>query len=151
MASLDVRLLRDCVAKLDRPVRKGSVGFNRRFMLPFEGATASLAASDATLTPSKQRAAVAVDGRAAWQAASGSARLLCAIASGRSPTPKPSDSHGNIDQGHIVYYRANKHDCSTCLLKPQCTTAPMRKVTRDVDEDVLMRLRLAFTSAPTQT
>jgi hypothetical protein len=68
-------LLADCVAKLDRPVRKGSVGFDHRFMLPFEGATASLAASDATLTPGKQRAAVAVDGRAAWQAASGSARL----------------------------------------------------------------------------
>src|SRR5881396_2406688 len=44
-------------------------------MLPFEGAAASLAAPDATLTPGKQRAAVAVDGRAAWQAASSSARL----------------------------------------------------------------------------
>src|SRR5262245_29477919 len=71
----DVRFDGDCVAKLDRPVQKGSVGFDHRFMLPFEGATASLAASDATLTPGKQRAAVAVDGRAAWQAASGSARL----------------------------------------------------------------------------
>jgi Transposase domain (DUF772) len=24
---------------------------------------------------------------------------------------------GNIDQGHIVYYRANKKDCSGCTLK----------------------------------
>jgi Transposase DDE domain len=57
-------------------------------------------------------------------------------------------STGNIDQGHIVYYRANKHDCSTCLLKPKCTTAPMRKVTRDVNEDVRDRVRaLANTEA----
>jgi IS5 family transposase len=34
-------------------------------------------------------------------------------------------STGNIDQGHIVYYRANKNDCSACSLKPKCTTAPM--------------------------
>src|SRR5262245_34666947 len=26
-------------------------------------------------------------------------------------------STGNIDQGHIVYYRANKPDCSACSLK----------------------------------
>jgi transposase len=57
-------------------------------------------------------------------------------------------STGNIDQGHIVYYRANKNDCSTCLLKPKCTTAPMRKVTRDVNEDVRDRVRaLANTEA----
>jgi transposase len=57
-------------------------------------------------------------------------------------------STGNVDQGHIVYYRANKHDCSTCLLKPKCTTAPMRKVTRDVNEDVRDRVRaLANTEA----
>jgi transposase len=57
-------------------------------------------------------------------------------------------STGNIDQGHIVYYRANKNDCSTCLLKPKCTTAPMRKVTRDVNEDVRDQVRaLANTEA----
>src|SRR3981081_4591446 len=44
-------------------------------------------------------------------------------------------STGNIGQGHIVYYRANRNDCSACSLKPKCTTAPMRKVTRDVNED----------------
>jgi transposase len=36
-------------------------------------------------------------------------------------------STGNIDQGHIVYYRAKKSDCSTCLLKPKCTTATGRR------------------------
>jgi transposase len=57
-------------------------------------------------------------------------------------------STGNIDQGHTVYYRANKSDCSICSLKPKCTTAVMRKVTRDVDEDVRERVRaLAHTEA----
>jgi hypothetical protein len=35
-------------------------------------------------------------------------------------------STGDIDQGHIVYYRANKNDCSICSLKPKCTTAVVR-------------------------
>ena len=57
-------------------------------------------------------------------------------------------STGNIDQGHIVYYRANKNDCSVCALKPKCTTAAVRKVTRDLDEDVRDRVRaLAGTEA----
>src|SRR5689334_8704059 len=57
-------------------------------------------------------------------------------------------STGNIDQGHIVYYRANKKDCSACSLKQKCTTAPMRKVTRDINEDVRDRVRaLANTEA----
>jgi DDE family transposase/transposase-like protein DUF772 len=53
---------------------------------------------------------------------------------------------GNIDQGHIVYYRANKKDCSACTLKPRYTTAAMRKVTRDLNEDVRDRA-LANTDA----
>ena len=57
-------------------------------------------------------------------------------------------STGNIDQGHIVYYRASKNDCSTCSLKPKCTTAAARKITRDLDEDVRDRVRaLANTEA----
>jgi transposase len=57
-------------------------------------------------------------------------------------------STGNIDQGHIVYYRANKKDCSACSLKPKCTTAAVRKVTRDVNEDVRDQVRaLANTEA----
>ena len=57
-------------------------------------------------------------------------------------------STGNIDQGHIVYYRANKSDCSACSLKPKCTTAPMRKVTRDLNEEVRDHVRaLANTEA----
>jgi len=38
-------------------------------------------------------------------------------------------STGNIDQGHIVYYRASKSDCSQCSLKPKCTIATARKIT----------------------
>jgi transposase len=57
-------------------------------------------------------------------------------------------STGNIDQGHTVYYRATKSVCSTCSLKPKCTTAVVRKVTRDIDEDVRDRVRaLANTEA----
>jgi len=57
-------------------------------------------------------------------------------------------STGNIDQGHIVYYRASKNDCSGCALKPKCTTAVVRKITRDLNEDVRDRVRaLANTEA----
>jgi transposase len=50
-------------------------------------------------------------------------------------------STGNIDQRRILYYRANRNDCSACSLKPKCTTAIVRKVTRDIDEDVRERVR----------
>ena len=57
-------------------------------------------------------------------------------------------STGNIDQGHIVYYRASKNDCSRCSLKPKCTAATVRKITRDLNEDVRDRVRaLANTEA----
>ena len=64
------------------------------------------------------------------------------------PGGKALASTGNIDQGHIVYYKANKSDCAACSLKPKCTTAVMRKVTRDVDEDIRDHVRaLAHTEA----
>ena len=50
-------------------------------------------------------------------------------------------STGNIDQGHIVHYRASKNDCSICSLKPKCPTAVLRKITRDLNEDVRDRVR----------
>jgi hypothetical protein len=57
-------------------------------------------------------------------------------------------STGNIDQGHILYYRANKKDCSACALKLRCTTATVREVTRDLNEDVRDSVRaLANTDA----
>jgi hypothetical protein len=55
---------------------------------------------------------------------------------------------GVIDQGRILPYRASTNDCSICALKPQCTTAPARKVSRDIDEDVRDQVRaLANTEA----
>ena len=39
-----------------------------------------------------------------------------------------------IDQGRILPYRASTTDCSICALKPQCTTAASRKVSRDIDK-----------------
>ena len=57
-------------------------------------------------------------------------------------------STGSVDQGRIVHYRASKSDCSICSLKSKCTTAVVRKVTRDIDEDVRDRVRaLANTAA----
>jgi IS5 family transposase len=50
-------------------------------------------------------------------------------------------STGNIDQGRIIYYRANQNDCSTCALKLKCTTAVVRKLTRDLDEEVREHVR----------
>ena len=55
---------------------------------------------------------------------------------------------GIVDQGRILPYQASKNDCSICALKPQCTTAVARKVSRDIDEDVREQVRaLANTEA----
>jgi transposase len=43
---------------------------------------------------------------------------------------------GVVDQGRILPYRASTNDCSICKLKPRCTSAVARKVSRDIDEDV---------------
>jgi hypothetical protein len=48
---------------------------------------------------------------------------------------------GVVDQGRILPYRASTTDCSICALKPQCTTAVARKVSRDIDEDVRDQVR----------
>jgi transposase len=55
---------------------------------------------------------------------------------------------GIVDQGRILPYRASTTDCSICTLKPKCTTAVARKVSRDIDEDVRDQVRaLANTEA----
>ena len=57
-------------------------------------------------------------------------------------------STGNIDQGRTIYYRAKMNDCSACALKPKCTSAVVRKVTRDLNEEVREHVRaLANTEA----
>jgi len=55
---------------------------------------------------------------------------------------------GKVDQGRILPYRASTRDCRSCALKLRCTSAPARKVSRDIDEDVRDQVRaLANTAA----
>jgi transposase len=57
------------------------------------------------------------------------------------PAGKWLTHSGVIDQGRILPYRASASDCSRCELKPRCTTASARKVSRDIDEDVRDHVR----------
>jgi transposase len=42
---------------------------------------------------------------------------------------------GDVDQDGFIRYRASKHDCDVCALKPQCCPGqPNRKVTRSLHE-----------------
>jgi transposase len=52
------------------------------------------------------------------------------------PAGKHLTHSGLVDQGRILPYRASSSECGRCHLKPSCTTAPARKVSRDIDEDV---------------
>lgn len=64
------------------------------------------------------------------------------------PGGKALTSTGHVDQGRILAYRASTRDCAGCALKPRCTSAPARKVSRDIDEDVRDHVReLANTPA----
>jgi Transposase DDE domain len=64
------------------------------------------------------------------------------------PAGKLLTNTGIIDQGRILPYRASAYGCSRCALKPQCTTATARKVSRDIDEDIREHVRaLANTEA----
>jgi len=64
------------------------------------------------------------------------------------PAGKLLTHSGIIDQGRILPYRASAYDCSRCELKPRCTTATARKVSRDIDEDIREHVRtLANTEA----
>ena len=51
------------------------------------------------------------------------------------PQGKRLRTTGRIHDGRTVLYRASKHDCTGCALKPKCTpNAPQRKIPRDVNE-----------------
>ncbi len=63
------------------------------------------------------------------------------------PGGKSLTSTGNTDQGRILYYRARKSDCSDCRLRHRCTTGSVRKITRDIDEDVRDHVRALAGSA----
>ena len=64
------------------------------------------------------------------------------------PGGKTLTTTGKVDQGRILPYRASMKDCADCALKPRCTSASARKVSRDIDEDVRDHVRaLAKTEA----
>ncbi len=51
------------------------------------------------------------------------------------PQGKRLRTTGRIHDGRTVLYRASKHDCTGCALKPKCApNAPQRKIPRDVNE-----------------
>ena len=57
------------------------------------------------------------------------------------PGGKHLTSTGRVDQGRIRPYRASTRDCRNCALKPRCTNAPSRKVSRDIDEPLRDQVR----------
>jgi transposase len=51
------------------------------------------------------------------------------------PAGKTLKTTGRVHDGRTVLYRASKHDCQACPLKPRCCPkAPQRKVPRDINE-----------------
>src|SRR5215831_17919330 len=102
------------------PALKRIVGKTRRgefdrplSRAPFEGAAASSAMPDTTLTLGKQLPAVAEHGRAAWQAASGPVRLRVAP----HPWDRSSPAVGAgremrfICANRISTFFRSRHDC----------------------------------------
>jgi transposase len=51
------------------------------------------------------------------------------------PQGKRLRTAGRIHDGRTILYRASKHDCTGCALKPRCApNTPQRKIPRDVNE-----------------
>ena len=51
------------------------------------------------------------------------------------PQGKRLQTTGRIYDGRTILYRASKHDCTGCALKPKCApNTPQRKIPRDVHE-----------------
>jgi transposase len=67
-------------------------------------------------------------------------RLICPAGKELKPQATPQD-------GAIVY-AARKTDCRACPLKPQCTKAEARHVTRLIDEAALERVSARLKAAP---
>ena len=53
----------------------------------------------------------------------------------RCPADKPLTYRGMVRASQVRRYRSRAADCAGCALKPRCTTARQRAVTRLVDED----------------
>ena len=67
-------------------------------------------------------------------------RLICRAGKELKPQSTPQD-------GAIVY-TAKRTDCRACLLKPQCTKAAARHVTRLIDEAALERVSTRLAATP---
>ena len=69
----------------------------------------------------------------------------------RCPADKPLTYCSTVSATQVRRYRSRAADCAGCPLKPQCTTARRRAVTRLVDEDARDQVRaLAGTDAYAQ-
>jgi transposase len=64
------------------------------------------------------------------------------------PAGKLLKTTGSVGADHVLRYRARKHDCQACPLKPQCCpNTPSRKVVRDINEQARDHAR-ALMSTP---
>jgi transposase len=59
----------------------------------------------------------------------------------RCPADKPLNYMGTVRASQVRRYRSRATDCAACPLKPQCTTARQRAVTRLIDEDARDHVR----------
>ncbi len=59
----------------------------------------------------------------------------------RCPADKPLNYMGTVRASRVRRYRSRAADCAACPLKPQCTTARQRAVTRLIDEDARDQVR----------
>lgn len=59
----------------------------------------------------------------------------------RCPAGKRLTYRGTVQASQVRRYRSHAADCAACSLKPQCTTARQRAVTRLVDEDARDQVR----------
>src|SRR5215471_7873764 len=57
------------------------------------------------------------------------------------PNGKPLRTSGTIHDGRVRNYLAHLADCRACTLKQRCTSAPLKKIARDVNEDARDRAR----------
>ena len=69
----------------------------------------------------------------------------------RCPADKPLTYRGTVRASQVRAYRSNSANCAACPLKPRCTAARQRAVTRLVDEDARDQVRaLAATDGYTR-
>lgn len=57
------------------------------------------------------------------------------------PNGRSLRTSGTIHDGRVRNYLAHLADCRTCTLKQRCTSAPLKKIARDINEDARDRAR----------